>query len=40
VYEYDYDDSLWDVYEMLGLREAQWIREVDAGVRIVVFPRS
>jgi hypothetical protein len=31
VYEYVTDnDDLWHIYEILGLSEAQWVREVDA----------
>ena len=44
VYEIGVDedaaDTLDTTYEALGLRHARWIREVDAGVKIIVFPTN
>jgi hypothetical protein len=40
VYEYVDDDALWHIYEVLGIGDAPWVREVDEYCRkIVVFPR-
>jgi hypothetical protein len=40
VYEYSADDSLWHIYEVLGIGDALWVREVDTyNKKIVVFPR-
>lgn len=40
VVEDEVTDELYDLYEVLNLHNAAWIREVDEGRKLVIFPTA